>query len=937
EGADTLLALPAYGYLHYTEGARNKSALLDFNREKELTFREKPATPHIAIPVYTYDAFSITGEGTGGSFRAYRSDIGFVYDHFIRTKDESDRFSGDIGLGDLVHGGIDLNVNRAYTQNGPWITENALKNTIAFKDSGALFEPVYFRNPGEKSINSKQFYEALGGDDVVSVDLYQPGIGSSFIQATNYLTRYRNKRAAGKLLLTPQNAIKTERDKRTQVISYLTAKQAGVAGLSKYIENHNMNVFSFENCAATELPEPPGTGLPAEYYKNTTLSGTPATRIDPVINFNLKRNSPYPEAGIPADQFSVRWKGRLLAPVTGAYQIIADSTDDGVRLWLNDSLFIDQWCDDCHPTGYTANVNLLAGEYYDIKVEFKDNKRDASLQLKWIHPNQPVKTLISQGYLYGPPVDTIRGNSLTREKRINSFRKEHHISEVDVLNSDGRRYVYGIPVYNFKQREATFAVDGKTRGNRNSGLVGYTHGQDNTSNNRNGKDWYYNSEEMPAYTHSFLLTGILSTDYVDATGNGISDDDPGDAIKFNYSKIRGVKNPYRWRAPYNDSTTYNEGLRTDHRDDKGNYVYGEKELWYLHSIESRTMVATFTLEDRLDLPAIDEAGTKYQDGSAKRLKQINLYTKADLKKNGSKAKPVKTVHFEYSYELCKGVNKPLTDSGKLTLKKIWFSYNGNKKGAQNPYVFNYNAKNPDHNIKSYDRWGNYKDALENPGSSVGNLISNAEHPYALQDSIKAARNAAAWALDSIRLPSGGAIKVTYESDDYAFVQNKRAMQVFKILGLSSGTNYGSASNKLYTPGGDNLYVFVSVPHAVADNEDVYHKYLSGINKLFFRLSVRMPADQYGNGYEYVTCYADLDAGNAYGRVSSNVIWIKLAGISLKGDGGGSYSPLAKAAIQFLRLNLPSKAYPGSEVGDNIDVEEAVKMLASLKNNITNAI
>jgi hypothetical protein len=46
--------------------------------------------------------------------------------------------------------------------------------------------------------------------------------------------------------------------------------------------------------------------------------------------------------------------------------------------------------------------------------------------------------------------------------------------------------------------------------------------------------------------------------------------------------------------------SYNQGLKTDYRDDKGNYVYGEKELWYLHSIESKTMIATFEVEDRLD-------------------------------------------------------------------------------------------------------------------------------------------------------------------------------------------------------------------------------------------------------------------------------------------------------------------------------------------------
>jgi hypothetical protein len=148
QAADTLLALPSYGYLHFQDGAKNRSSLLDFNREKELPYREKPAMPHIAVPMYTYDAFSITGEGTGGMFRAYRGDIGFIHDHFMRTKDESDRVSVDIGIGNTVHGGVDLNINRAFTQTGPWLGENTLREVIDFKQNTGAFEAAYFRNPG---------------------------------------------------------------------------------------------------------------------------------------------------------------------------------------------------------------------------------------------------------------------------------------------------------------------------------------------------------------------------------------------------------------------------------------------------------------------------------------------------------------------------------------------------------------------------------------------------------------------------------------------------------------------------------------------------------------------------------------------------------------------------------------------------------------------
>lgn len=948
--ADTLQALPAYGYLHFQDGNKTKNPLLDFNREKELMYRDKPPVPHIAVPFYTYDAFSITGEGTGGMFRAYRGDIGYIHDHFMRTKNESDGASIDVGIGNLVHVGVDVNESYSFTQNSAWLEENSINSLIAFKDNSEKFEGVYFRNPGEKAINSKSFYESLGGDDVVTVGIQQSGSSSSVIQATNNLVRYRNKKKIGTSVLTKQNVVKPERDKRSQVISYLTAKEASIVGLNEYIENYGLNKFDLNNCTSG-AGEPDGPhGLAAEYYGTKDLTDYVYRKIESTINFDWQRGGPTIYMILPplpngktmlplpvplTDRFSMRWQGRLKAPVTGQYTI-SISGDDGTRLWINDSLVVNRWND--HPIA-TDNVvlNLVEGELYKFKLEYYENKALAAVKAEWAYPGQS-KQVIPETAFYLPQTDGFTFNSnLELERRVTGYRKENHISQIDVLNPDGRRYVYGIPVYNFKQKEATFAVN-KTGGNTNTGLVKYQHGVDNTTANNKGLDNYFSSEEVPAYAHSFLLTGILSPDYVDVTGNGISDDDLGDAVKFKYSKVNGIANPFKWRAPYvKDSVTYNDGLKTDSRDDKGSYTYGEKELWYMHSIESKTMIATFVVESRLDQLAIDESGKKYNDSSAKRLKEINLYSKADFLKNGANAKPIKTVHFDYTYELCRGYNKPVNDSGKLTLKRIWFTYNKNEKVRQNPYVFNYNSKNPTYDLKSYDRWGNYKNPLENPGSTVGNVITNAEYPYAIQDSSVAARNAAAWALDSIYLPSGGSLKVTYESDDYAYVQNKRAMQLFKIAGLGNTPGLANPAAKLYSGSNEHLYVYVKVPSPVTSKAEVYRKYLKGISKLYFKLFVEMPTDAYGKGYEYVPCYANLDADN-YGIISGqpNMLWVKITGVTIKGDKPGDYSPLAKAAIQFLRLNLPSKAYPGSQTGNNLDAQAAVQMILAMADNIYGA-
>ena len=83
--ADTSRQLPVFGYLNTQNRGSGWSGLTDINREKELAYRENPPVPNIAIPSYTYDIFSINGEGIGGQFRAYRGDIGFMADPLISS------------------------------------------------------------------------------------------------------------------------------------------------------------------------------------------------------------------------------------------------------------------------------------------------------------------------------------------------------------------------------------------------------------------------------------------------------------------------------------------------------------------------------------------------------------------------------------------------------------------------------------------------------------------------------------------------------------------------------------------------------------------------------------------------------------------------------------------------------------------------------------
>src|SRR5262249_16152575 len=69
-------------------------------------------------------------------------------------------------------------------------------------------------------------------------------------------------------------------------------------------------------------------------------------------------------------------------------------SDDGVRLWVNGQLIINNWTDHA-PTENSATIALVAGQKYDIKMEFYENGGGATAQLFWSSPstaNQAVPT-----------------------------------------------------------------------------------------------------------------------------------------------------------------------------------------------------------------------------------------------------------------------------------------------------------------------------------------------------------------------------------------------------------------------------------------------------------------------------------------------------------------------------------------------------------------
>jgi len=131
-----------------------------------------------------------------------------------------------------------------------------------------------------------------------------------------------------------------------------------------------------------------GYGLKGEYFDNKDLQGNPVlTRMDHNLNFNWEDNAP--STTMANDNFSVRWTGSLIPPVSRKYEFFSAS-DDGVRLYINGKKLIDDWSDH-GVTVDTGFITLEAGKSYDLKVEYYENKGSAILILGWDLPENDGK------------------------------------------------------------------------------------------------------------------------------------------------------------------------------------------------------------------------------------------------------------------------------------------------------------------------------------------------------------------------------------------------------------------------------------------------------------------------------------------------------------------------------------------------------------------
>ena len=147
-------------------------------------------------------------------------------------------------------------------------------------------------------------------------------------------------------------------------------------------------VLTVTNTVLAQEPPIPQHSDPtwqASYWNNTSLSGPPALQRS---EFNLDHDwrSGSPDASVVSDSFSARWTRYVDVPA-GLYRFTATS-DDGIRVYVDNDLIINEWYD--HPAKTMSTEKHLRAGHHWIVVEYYENGGLAVAKLSWAPASTPI-------------------------------------------------------------------------------------------------------------------------------------------------------------------------------------------------------------------------------------------------------------------------------------------------------------------------------------------------------------------------------------------------------------------------------------------------------------------------------------------------------------------------------------------------------------------
>lgn len=213
-----------------------------------------------------------------------------------------------------------------------------------------------------------------------------------------------------------------------------------------------------ENNDYSTLTGHPGIGLTAKFYEGTNFQTLKVTAI--VESPYVETGTGAPIYGVPIDNFSVRYSGKIRAKTTGSCTFTAVH-DNGVRLTIGSTMIIDSWqTDGQSPAGtHSASISLVAGQLYDFQLDWNEGGGPGYCKLTWT-PFGETDQMIPKERLY-PAGETLPRYELhalfeATQGLDEAVRHCLLLSNSIVQDADGKRNFYCLeelttPTFAFNQ------------------------------------------------------------------------------------------------------------------------------------------------------------------------------------------------------------------------------------------------------------------------------------------------------------------------------------------------------------------------------------------------------------------------------------------------------------------------------------------------------
>jgi hypothetical protein len=169
------------------------------------------------------------------------------------------------------------------------------------------------------------------------------------------------------------------------------------------------NTGAFANATFNDI-----TVLQSRNGGETNLPNVAFQQATPVVDFNWG-NEGSPAPGIGGTNWSASWQGKILADRNGTYTFSAGG-DDGVRIWINDQLVVDGWQNESFTYHY-GSINLTAGQWYSIRMDYYQANVDSAAQLWWATPGQNWQVIPASHLSFDnmPPVNQVPAQQVVVE------------------------------------------------------------------------------------------------------------------------------------------------------------------------------------------------------------------------------------------------------------------------------------------------------------------------------------------------------------------------------------------------------------------------------------------------------------------------------------------------------------------------------------------